>query len=281
MSDDNKKFWYSLKLRRISQGTQPDGFIGFDKTKTKWGAVAYDRRLTREEIDHYDLVPLEEKIEKSISPTSVNKVAIPENDKPKYRFVSSDGKRYENRKLYRIQALKDFGEVKAGDLGGYIESEQNLPHDNSAWVFDKAMVFGSSKVLGDSHIHDYAIVKNSNIVNTVVKGKSILINSYVKESVSADYSYVENAIIDNCSLSDRALVTGDRNKAQLIACRLSSDVSIDGPVHIKNSVLENRVCIEGETKLENVYWDDNRKIVNQEAVCSVKNKSSKKKEREI
>ena len=33
--------------------------------------------------------------------------------------------------LYRIRALRDIPEidVKAGDLGGYVESENNLSHD--------------------------------------------------------------------------------------------------------------------------------------------------------
>lgn len=29
-------------------------------------------------------------------------------------------------RLYQIKALKDFGKVKKGDLGGYIASEDNL-----------------------------------------------------------------------------------------------------------------------------------------------------------
>ena len=31
------------------------------------------------------------------------------------------------RKLYRIRALRDFSYVKTGDLGGYIENENNFP----------------------------------------------------------------------------------------------------------------------------------------------------------
>ncbi|MBB5074518.1 hypothetical protein HNQ69_001670, partial [Bartonella callosciuri] len=31
--------------------------------------------------------------------------------------------------LYRIRALKDFNDVKAGTLGGFIEKEVNLSHD--------------------------------------------------------------------------------------------------------------------------------------------------------
>lgn len=37
-------------------------------------------------------------------------------------------------KLFRIKALIEFGNVKAGDLGGYIEKEENLSHMGDAWV---------------------------------------------------------------------------------------------------------------------------------------------------
>lgn len=33
---------------------------------------------------------------------------------------------WQGRKLYRIRALKSFSDVKVDDLGGYIESENNL-----------------------------------------------------------------------------------------------------------------------------------------------------------
>ena len=38
----------------------------------------------------------------------------------------------QSRTLYRIKALKDFADVKAGDLGGYIEDYRNLSHDTLA-----------------------------------------------------------------------------------------------------------------------------------------------------
>lgn len=34
--------------------------------------------------------------------------------------------------LYRIRAIKDFSDVKAGDLGGWIEKEVNLSQDDDA-----------------------------------------------------------------------------------------------------------------------------------------------------
>jgi hypothetical protein len=44
--------------------------------------------------------------------------------------------------LYQIRALKDFGDVKAGDLGGYIEQESNLSQDGECWIKDGTAVVG-------------------------------------------------------------------------------------------------------------------------------------------
>ena len=41
--------------------------------------------------------------------------------------------------LHRIEALKDFGGVKCGDKGGWIEKEgENLSQEGSAWVCGNA-----------------------------------------------------------------------------------------------------------------------------------------------
>ena len=55
--------------------------------------------------------------------------------------------------LHRIRALRDIGEnVKAGDLGGFVEGEHNLETElsDSAWIFDDAIACGSAYVNQDS-----------------------------------------------------------------------------------------------------------------------------------
>lgn len=42
--------------------------------------------------------------------------------------------------LHRIEALQDFNGVKAGDLGGYVESEANLRHNGDCWIFGNAKI---------------------------------------------------------------------------------------------------------------------------------------------
>lgn len=61
-------------------------------------------------------------------------------------------------RVCRIRALRSFGDVKAGDLGGFIESEKNLSQDGNCWVYDKAEVWGNALIYGDAQVRDQASV---------------------------------------------------------------------------------------------------------------------------
>ena len=52
----------------------------------------------------------------------------------------------------RIVALRDFGDVKAGDKGGFLEKEENLSHDNDCWVYDEARVYDEAQVCGEARV---------------------------------------------------------------------------------------------------------------------------------
>ena len=52
----------------------------------------------------------------------------------------------------RIRALIDFGNVKKGELGGFIEKEENLSHENNAWVYGNAKVYGDARVSGNAEV---------------------------------------------------------------------------------------------------------------------------------
>ena len=45
---------------------------------------------------------------------------------------------YKGKKLYRIKALIDFGNVEKGARGGFVEKEENLSMSGNAWVCDNA-----------------------------------------------------------------------------------------------------------------------------------------------
>ena len=82
----------------------------------------------------------------------------------KYEILKDDFIEFDDRKLYRIRALKDFHNVKKGKVGGYIESERNLSHEGDAWVSGDARVYGDAWVYGNARVSDNARVLNSHSV---------------------------------------------------------------------------------------------------------------------
>ena len=54
--------------------------------------------------------------------------------------------------LHRIRAVAEFGLVKIGDLGGWIEKEENLSHEGKAWVWGNAKVWGNAEVWGNAKV---------------------------------------------------------------------------------------------------------------------------------
>ena len=58
--------------------------------------------------------------------------------------------------LHRIKALLDFNDVKAGDLGGWVENEDNLSRYGNAWVYGNAKIYGNAWVYGDALVHNNA-----------------------------------------------------------------------------------------------------------------------------
>ena len=72
-------------------------------------------------------------------------------------------------KLFRIKALVTFGCVKKGELGGFVEKEENLDHTGSTLIFGNAKVYGNALVHGDEEVSGNAEV-SGNQMHATVKG---------------------------------------------------------------------------------------------------------------
>ena len=98
----------------------------------------------------------------------------------KYKILKDQYIEACGKKLYRIQALKDFNGVKSGNIGGYIEKESNLSQSGNAWVSgdaqvsDDARVFGDAQVFGNAWVYDDARVSDDARVygNALVSGNA-------------------------------------------------------------------------------------------------------------
>lgn len=84
------------------------------------------------------------------------------------------------KKLFRIKALVEFGNVKAGELGGYVEEEGNVSQNGNAWVYNNAKVSGKAKVYGNARVYGNAWVHG----NAEVSGEA-------KVYGNADYALVQ------------------------------------------------------------------------------------------
>ena len=94
-------------------------------------------------------------------------------------------------KLFRIKALCEFGNVKAGELGGFLEKEENLSNDGDAWVSGNAEVSGDAEVSGNAWVYGDAWV-------------------FGNARVSGNARVFDNARVSgNARVSDNAEVSGN------------------------------------------------------------------------
>lgn len=70
----------------------------------------------------------------------------------KYKLLTEDTIIVDGRTLYRIEAVRDFGDVKKGDKGGYIEKEENLSHKGDCWIYELARVYGNAEIYDDASV---------------------------------------------------------------------------------------------------------------------------------
>ena len=81
----------------------------------------------------------------------------------KYEFTK-ETQEFFGRTLHRIVATRNFGDVKKGDLGGFIETEGNLSHDGFCWVFGEALVFENARVSDNARVSGDAWVCGNALV---------------------------------------------------------------------------------------------------------------------
>ncbi|ELP4866715.1 hypothetical protein QUI81_003629, partial [Salmonella enterica] len=70
----------------------------------------------------------------------------------KYELVTELSEEFLCKKLFRIRALVSFEGVEAGDLGGWVEKEENLDQAGDAWVSGNARVSGDAWVSGNARV---------------------------------------------------------------------------------------------------------------------------------
>lgn len=112
----------------------------------------------------------------------------------RYELVMHDTIERFGKKLYRIQATVDMPlhQIHKGDLGGWIESPENLPQLGNGWVDEYALIYQNAIVTGDALVTGHAEVFGHALIHdrAVVRGHArIFANAEVAgDATIADYA---------------------------------------------------------------------------------------------
>lgn len=118
-------------------------------------------------------------------------------------ILTSETDEINNHILHRIKALKDFGDVKKGDLGGWVENESNLSQEGNCWVYDDAAVYSEAKVIDNAKVFDGAeITTHSSVMGDAEVHGSVWVEEY---SIVQDNAKV----FDGAKITTHSSVKGD------------------------------------------------------------------------
>lgn len=133
--------------------------------------------------------------------------------------------------LYRVRKISNDPNSK-GEIGGWVETENNLSQQGKCWIYDEVEVSGEAKIKEDA-----CIFQNVKIRDKVeVKGKAV---------IKGDVEIYENA-----SISGNVFILGIGNTKIHGHANISGDTCIWG----------NSIEIYGSAVIEGGYLSDNVKI---------------------
>ena len=204
----------------------------------------------------------------------------------KYKLLENGKIKFDGIDLYRIKALRDIinkkGKivVKEGELGGYIESENNLSHKGSCWIYDNSKVYGDVEIKGNSKIKnnsciegsDALVIENSKISNCDIYGEETILNSVLKNLkiegdgyiIDFDFelnkNYKDSYYLDTEYFDTVKLINGfDSIEAVYLLKKDSENYSFEGDIFIDNEpgeILTEKLKIKMLSRIANYHKDE-------------------------
>lgn len=148
----------------------------------------------------------------------------------KYKILKNKGRRkipFSNKYKYRIQALKDFGDVKAGDIGGFVENENNLSQEGLCWIYDDAYCGNDARILHNAKMYN----------NSFACGKACLLDNV--------RMYDNSIITDNCYARDNVILSGN--------AVISENVRLYNNVFIKDAYVKGDMFIYQDVNISGKF----------------------------
>ena len=165
------------------------------------------------------------------------------NMEKKYELIPSD-----KEGLYRIKALKDFGNVKKSDIGGYVESENNLSQLGDCWIYDNAVVVGNARVRNNAQVCDNAIVRDDARV-------------FANTQIYNDAVVMGNAkVCGNAEVCYKAIVCGNARVYGNARVRNNAQVCDNAQIYGNAKVCDNAQIYDNAVVVGNAKVCDNAEV---------------------
>lgn len=169
--------------------------------------------------------------------------------KKKYEILKTNTYNMNGKTLYRIIAIRNFGDIKKGEIGGFVESERNLSHNGNCWIHDDAKVYEKAKVYGDAQIYDHSMV-------------------YGKAKVYGHAKLFKSSLVtENAKIYGSSCLTGFtaiRHKVRIYGNAKIADAMISNKTKVYGNVIVDTggVIIQGNSKIYgSSYISGDTKIV--------------------
>lgn len=139
--------------------------------------------------------------------------------------------------LHRIRALRDIGEtVRKGDLGGYVECEDNLSQQGDCWLKKNSISCENALIDQNAQVSGYVVARGSALISGDAK-----ISEFAMVEDSA--IVMAGCVTGNARISGNAQI--GTNEITKQAPHISGDAAVYGEVRGKVSVGGYTIILPG------------------------------------
>jgi len=172
----------------------------------------------------------------------------------KYKLLKSSTLSYNHTYVYKIEALKDFiindNLIHKGDIGGYIESENNLCQNDYSWICEGSIASGKSRVKNNSFLGPGVDICNNVIIDNTFIIKTL--NKKINMSFDKTIIIRNNAQLVNCNVQGNIIFIKDNARISDSKIYGEQIRIIRNPI-ISNSTIRSKTFISDNSFVEQSF----------------------------
>lgn len=170
----------------------------------------------------------------------------------KYTTIDQTTRLPDGRNIHRIKALRDFGTIKAGTIGGFIMHWENLSQTGNCWVAEDAVAAGLSRISENALLTGRAMIDDR-----VMLAGSVIVRDEA-------YLYDHVFVYGNAIVGEKSVIAGIATVCDeaVVLCR--ARFSSSGKTKIPN--IRDMAFIRDRARLEGSVCVRDNALVGDDAV---------------